>query len=66
MRTNGVEEAEALVRYHLVSSAAALSVVAEKVAGAPESITSEEISAIADAVGTRLRRAAELMRVFER
>ncbi len=63
---NGVEEAEALARYHLATSAAALSLAADKAAEEPGSISAAGLESMADAIANRLRRCAELMRVFER
>lgn len=60
------EEAEALARFHLSSSSAALSIAAEKAADNPGAIAAAGLRNLADAISIRLNRSADLMAVFDR
>ncbi len=65
-RITGVEEAEALARYHLATSAAGLQVASEKASENPGSIQGESLRKLAKGVALRLNRSADLMDVFNR
>ncbi len=65
-RITGIEEAEALARYHLATSAAVLQVASEKASEEPGSIAGEGLRKLAEAVALRLNRSADLMDVFNR
>lgn len=60
------EEAEALARFHLASSSAALSLAAEKAAENPGAIAAAGLRNLAAAISIRLNRSADLMAVFDR